>query len=294
MKASAPAKVILSGEHSVVYGKPAIALAVSPRIYVSLSEGEPFLSFPSLNVSGPLSSEGSLFSFFRRGFEVANIPQCRVDVSSDFPVGAGLGSSAAMACSFLKAALPNLESSEIGSLANEMERTVHGNPSGVDSAVCSSGGLIEFVRGAISPLEFHEFPLIIGYTGVRGDTLEAVSGVKRLLEQDPLMIKKINEMGELTLSVKKALLSGDLSLLGSLMTENHALLKQIGVSSSELDALVDAAISAGALRAKLTGGGKGGCMIALSDSEEVFDAISSSGGKPMKAFISKQGVRLED
>ncbi len=143
-------------------------------------------------------------------------------------------------------------------------------------------------------MDFKEVPLVIGYTGLSGDTLSAVSAVRSLIDKDPSAMKLINRIGELTLSVKKALLSEDLNELGSLMTENHSLLKQLGVSSPELDRLVDAALSAGAFGAKLTGGGRGGCMLALSDSEDVCTAISDAGGQVLKASISAEGVRLED
>jgi len=293
MMASAPAKVILSGEHSVVYGMPALAMAVSPRLRVSLSKGAPFLSFRALGISAPLSSEGSLFSFFARGFDVAGIEPCHVKVDSDFPIGSGLGSSAAMACSFIKAALPDSIPVQVASLATEMERSVHGNPSGVDPAVCSFGGLIEFTRGNISPLGFRELPIIIGCTGIRGNTIETVSHVRSLVDADPSMMDLIKKIGSLVLSAKVALLNNDLPSLGSLMTENHSLLQKLGVSCPELDSLVDAALSAGALGAKLTGGGGGGCMIALSGSDDVGIAIEEAGGQVLKADAEREGVRLE-
>lgn len=193
----------------------------------------------------------------------------------------------------MKAANPDLSSKEVARLATEMEKSVHGNPSGVDPAVSSSGGLIEFAKGNITHLGFRELPLIIGYTGIRGNTIETVSHVRSLVDKDPSMMDVIRKVGSLTLSAKDALLGNDLNKLGSLMTENHSLLQKLEVSCPELDALVDAAISAGALGAKLTGGGGGGCMIALSGSDDVALAIEEAGGQVIRASAEKQGVRAE-
>ena len=294
VKASAPGKIIISGEHAVVHGKPAIAGAISSRVYTTLEEGEGILSIPQLNIDSPLDSEGSIFAFFRRGFELLKKKPLTIKIDCDFPIGAGLGSSAAMACSFLKALEPDLTNERIQQLAHEMEKIVHGNPSGVDTAISTNGGLIRFQSGEIMPLPVRNLPILVGYTRMPGNTKKTVSKVQKLLEEKPETKKILDNIEDITLRCEEAILRGNQSLLGELLTENHELLRELGVSTPELDRLVKVALKAGALGAKLTGGGGGGCIIALSGEEKVVEAIRNSGGTVIKTRLSDAGVRWEN
>ncbi len=302
IQASAPGKVILFGEHAVVYGKHAIASAIGLRATVTLSPAkEPSLDIADLEIDSPLSPSkpGSLQDFFQTGIKIMGIPPVRIVVDSDVPIGSGLGSSAAMACAFLKAASAmkklELTPQELWANAQKMETVFHGTPSGIDAAVAVHGGMLEFCAGKISHFQSKELPLIIGDTGVSKNTKQTVSNVRRLYDAQREGTEKIlAEIDQISLAGKKALLENGLKALGKLMNKNHILLKKLGVSSPELDALVSSAVKAGAFGAKMTGGGGGGCMIAIAeDTAPVIRAIEEAGGTVLETSFSLSGARLD-
>lgn len=302
VQASAPGKVILFGEHAVVYGKHAIASAIGLRATVTLSPSrESSLEIADLEIDSPLSpmNPGSLQDFFQTGIKIRGIPPVRIIVDSDIPIGSGLGSSAAMACAFLKAAgaLKKVELTphELWANAQKMEKVFHGTPSGIDAAVAVHGGMLEFCAGKISRFECPEVPLLIGDTGVSKNTKQNVSRVRILYDSDRQKTEAIlDEIDRISLAGKQALVQNDLKAIGKLMGRNHALLKKLGVSSSELDDLVSAAVKAGALGAKMTGGGGGGCMIAIAeDTQPVVEAIEEAGGTVLETSFSLSGARID-
>ncbi|MFH1786892.1 MAG: mevalonate kinase [archaeon] len=298
-KASAPGKLILFGEHAVVYGVPSIVCAIGKRIFATVEPAKKSsLEFDSISISSPLDGELELLKFFKRGVGLIG-KEAKIRIDSQIPIGAGLGSSAAMACSFLKAASAefglNLGTAQIAEYALEMEKIVHGTPSGVDPAVSANGGFIEFQKGVITPLKPTNLPLIIGYTGKERSTKQTVSHVAELHREKPEMTGKIfSQIHEIVRKAKAEIqqASPDLGKIGKLMTRNHELLQKLEVSSAELDKLVGAALEAGAHGAKLTGAGGGGCMVALGG-PEVSEAIKNSGGIVIESGISKEGVRDE-
>lgn len=320
--ASAPAKVILFGEHFVVYGKPAIVMAVDKRAYVKAKprkDKKIYLNSLNLKVSGFF--EDDKFAPETGGLEAkAKLEPIKVvvektfqlcekrsgleiEIDSKIPVAAGLGSSAAVAAATAKA-VSSLLGVEIGEdevfrIAYEAERLVHETPSGIDPAIATYGGTIIFQKsvGIQRSIVGCEIPLVIGDTGLKRITGEFVAKVRKNKERYPSIINPIIETGgEIVERAVEALKKGELEVLGELMNINHALLSAIGVSHELLDRLVAAARRAGAYGAKLTGAGGGGCMIALTNREmleKVALAIRDAGGAAFIAEKSNEGVRVE-
>ena len=320
--ASAPGKVILFGEHFVVYGVPAIVAAIDLRaraIASARTNGSVRVEAPDLGFSGLFTPKG-----FRaeRGGERAGealkpifvaVDGVRralgrgegldIRVSSSIPIAAGLGSSAAVAvsasaatCAFLKG---SIDKELVFRAAFEAEKLVHVSPSGVDPAISTHGGLIIYKRGegirgleARAPLE-----LVIGDTGLKRSTGALVSAVRELRDRRPAVFERLlSAAEELVSEALRALERADIWAIGELMDINHGLLSAIGVSNMALEKLVHAAREAGALGAKLTGAGGGGCMIALVEEgqgPDVARAIERAGGRAFLARISEEGVRIE-
>jgi mevalonate kinase len=320
--ASAPAKVILFGEHFVVYGEPAVALAIDKRAYVSaqLKKDERIhIASAGLGVAGTF--KGERFQPEKGGSKarshlepVRNAVQqvlgrterkagVNVKIDSDIPVSAGLGSSAAVATSTVAAVSSLLEiglsRDQIFRMAFEAERLVHGTPSGIDPAVSTYGGTLQFQRGKdfVSLNVQANIPLVVGNTTLERSTGELVAQVRYVREQYQSIIDPIiNTGGKISLAAVEALKKGDIRTLGGLMNINHALLCAVGVSHETLEHLIYAARKSGALGAKLTGGGGGGCMIALAEGnklKKIAKAIERVGGTSFIAGKTDQGVRIE-
>jgi len=329
--ASAPAKVILFGEHFVVYRVPAIVSAINLRakaytrfrndkkVYVvsyDLKNAGYFKILPNGKLSSITVVRGGSRTIeelepFRivveKVFELSGVTHgLDLKIKSAIPISAGLGSSAAVVTASSAAVGEllglNLDNEEIFKIALEAEKFVHVNPSGVDPAISTYGGLVYFRRGdeknVVKKLNSSSnLPLVIGDTGVRRPTGAMVSAVRRLKEKYTHIIEQIIELGEyIAVNALRALKVGDLRTLGGLMNINHGLLSAVGVSNEALDRLVHSAREAGAYGAKLTGAGGGGCMIALtpkSRMEDVARAIMEAGGTPFTADISYEGVKIE-
>ena len=322
-QASAPAKAILVGEHFVVYGEPAIVLAIDRRATVTVetrSDQKIFIRSEDLDISG-FFENGKFFP--QKGGEEAGrklepvyavarevTQKCGVNtglnikIESSIPVAAGLGSSAAVSVASA-AALYSLYGSDkskdnIFQTAFKAEKIIHGTPSGVDPAISTYGGILWYCKGeSIRRLKVDvDLPLVIGNTRKDRSTGKLVAKVRSLRRRYPLIIGKVIKAGgELVKRSAEALNDGDLKALGELMNINHELLCALGVSSEELENLVHAARKAGAWGAKLTGAGGGGCMIALVSPEKlknVAEAIEKAGGE---AFITRKvdtGVIIEE
>jgi len=320
--ASAPAKVILFGEHFVVYGEPAVVLAIDKRAYATAQlrkDQRIYINSTDLRVSGTF--KGERFQAEKGGSKarlklepIKNAVQqvleraerktgVNVKINSDIPVSAGLGSSAAVATSSI-VAVSNLLGIELSRdqifyMAYESERLVHGTPSGIDPAISTYGGALQFQREKdfISLNVQTNIPLVVGNTRVERSTGELVANVRRIKEHYPSIIDPIIGVGgKIALDAVEALKKGDLFTVGELMNINHALLCAIGVSHEALARLVYAAREGGALGAKLTGGGGGGCMIALAEAgklKRVVKAIEQVGGTAFVAKKTNQGARIE-
>lgn len=324
-RASAPAKIILLGEHFVVYNRPAIVMAIERRAYVIAKPGADnriIVKSREMGASGAFTPSGEYQPIeggleFEPKFKPIHIVAKRIlslsgeetlgleiEVNSSIPVAAGLGSSAAVAVASASAISSLLEmhlsKDEIFRLAFEAERFVHANPSGVDPAISTYGGILLYRRGeGIRRLDAEaEIPIIVGNTGVKRVTGEMVSRVGDLWRRYPTIVERIMDAGENIVNLGvEALKSGDMRTLGELMNMNHALLCALGVSNDVIERLISAARRAGALGAKLTGAGGGGCIIALPEKgniQRIAEAIKGAGGEAFVTSRAVEGVRVEE
>ena len=296
---SAPGKIILFGEHAVVYGRPALAIPVAEvQTTATVSEnsrGGVWVEAPNVNLSSELSHlppDHPLVAVINSVFSALNIarpPACTIYLQSTIPVAAGLGSGAAVSVAILRALsaflakpLPN---EQVNKLAYEAEKLYHGTPSGIDNTVVTYCRPVYFIKGRPiktfrvgAPLTF-----IIGDTGISAPTKESVQVLWKLWESDKFRWEKVfDQVGEIAWDARQAIERGDATELGLLMDSNHALLQEMTVSSVELDALIETARKSGALGAKLSGGGRGGNMIALVRKENapaLAEALLSAGAK---------------
>jgi len=223
-----------------------------------------------------------------------------IGIASQIPVGVGLGSSAAVAVSTISATAKlfdvKVSKEDVFRLAFATENLIHGNPSGIDQMTSIEGGIVLYrVEEGFRKIKAKkDIPLVIGNTGVTRSTGDLVRKVRELAEERKGFFKPIAEScGEISLKAAKAIQNGNLNDLGMLMNMNHNLLVKISVSHEKLSHLVEAAREAGALGAKLTGAGGGGCMIALPTSEnaeDIVNAINIAGGKAYSVTLDKKGV----
>lgn len=278
-------KVILFGEHSVVHGRPALALAVERGAQVRLQPapaGSPTtLHIEPWNVdidTGAAPNPGR--ERLQQALRVARaLYDDDVEVSlhaeMHLPSGAGMGSSAALGVAVLRALDEAREhpraDAEIYERSLAWERVFHGNPSGVDGAMAVYGGMAIFKKGA--PLQRivprHPIRLLVGDSGTPGDTKEMVESVAHQLEREPARVGKLfDAIAAIVANGRLALEQGELKSIGQLMTMNHKLLCGLMLSTDAVEEMNAAVMEAGALGAKLTGAGGGGCMIALFDDPE--------------------------
>jgi mevalonate kinase len=299
VKASAPGKIILFGEHAVVYNRPALAVPVtqvhvdvevldSPRsgIWIHAPGIDLHADLDSLPADHPVGSV--ILKLFQR-FDILPSPALEISIDSTIPVAAGLGSGAAVSVALIRALSGHLNRSltdeEVNNFAYEVEKLHHGTPSGIDNTVITYSRPVYFIKG--KPTETFKvgkpFTVVIGDTGIQAPTKNVVSDVRRLWRHDQYNIERIfDEIAQISLIGRRAIESGRPELLGELMDQNHEHLRTLTVSSPELECLVTAARKAGALGAKLSGGGRGGNMIALVDqdrAESVSDALLSAGAR---------------
>ena len=298
--ATAPGKVILFGEHAVVYGRPAIAAPVGQvqaRAVVSAAPrrpaGEVLIQAPDIGLEDRLAELpedhplACAVNGLLNALNVTHIPACTVRITSTIPVAAGMGSGAAVSVAVLRALSAFLGSplsdERVSALAYEVEKLHHGTPSGIDNTVITFAMPVYFVRG--QPIQTLRLPtpfsLVIGNTGIASPTAVAVGDVRRGWQADPAEYEALFEqVGKIAQAARFAIEAGQIDHLGPLMDENQALLARMGVSSPDLERLIQKARSAGALGAKLSGGGRGGNMIALAagdNASEIARALLTSG-----------------
>lgn len=299
-------KVILFNEHFVVYGIPAIVSAIGKYTVAKASSFEvPELKLndnrdatPGYKEDKQEQQKTSINNIIKRMNIDFSGEGVEVELGGNLYAASGIGASAA-SCVAMARALSDyyaldLSDDEINDIAYEGEKGYHGTPSGVDNTASTFGGLIWFEKAETNIIEkislSNPIEIVMGNTGKIADTTAAVAGVKERKEKNPDKYKKIFDRAEnIAYLAKRALQEGDYKEVGKLMNEDHKLLQQIEVSSKELDFLVSVARNYGAFGAKLTGGGLGGSMIALTPGrelqEEVANAIEKEGFQALKTII---------
>jgi len=309
---SAPGKIILFGEHAVVYGRPALAVPVTqvhadaevidsnrPGIWIDAPDIDLHAELNTLSSDHPIAAVIHNFLFISRlspsplrpspggrgdGGEGVNIK-----ITSTIPVASGLGSGAAVTVALTRALSSHLDypmnNEEVSAFTYEIEKLHHGTPSGIDNTVVTYAKPVYFIKGqSIETFKVgHPFTIVIGNTGISAPTRESVGDVKKLWEADKTNWEGVfDQIGEIAKQARKAIESDKWNELGGLMNQNHALLQEMTVSSPELDTLVSAARKAGASGAKMSGGGRGGNMIALveaNQAETIARTLIQAGAK---------------
>jgi mevalonate kinase len=270
-------KVILLGEHAVVYGVPALAVGLERGVVARALGGE--AAEHALHVAGwgvtVRPDDGTDLGralealLGASGPHVAARPRI-VHAHVELPPGGGVGCSAAIGVAVARALDGAASLEAIMDRATAWERVFHGNPSGVDVAAAAMGGCLRFVRGVgLEPVHGAKaLHLAIGATGRASSTKVMVERVAALREGDRAGVeRRFEAITSLVVAAVAAIGRGDLAALGAAMNENHAHLAALGVSTAELEELVGGARASGALGAKLTGAGGGGCAVALASSE---------------------------
>jgi mevalonate kinase len=325
---SAPAKVYLFGEHAVVYGEPAVPCAIERRATVTVERrsdsqicvqandltldgftvtwGGRTDSRPDVDVPTPLieTAMGYLDGAIEQALEAAGESGIGFDITveSAIPLGAGLGSSAAVVVAGIDAATRELgvelAPETIADRAYQVEYEVQdGQASRADTFCSAMGGAVRVEGDDCRQLiDVPTLPFVIGYDGDAGDTGELVAGVRSLKDEYGFAADTVAAIGDIVRSGERALREDDIEEVGRLMDFNHGLLSALGVSARSLDSMVWAAREAGADGAKLTGAGGGGCIVALDRSEQTRTALEYTPGceTAFRAELDTDGVRVEE
>lgn len=324
---SAPGKVYLFGEHAVVYGEPAVPCAIERRARVTVESRDDDrlrvraadLSLdgftvtyngetgetPDVDVPTPLveAAMGYIDGAVEQALSAADVTDVGFDITveSDIPLGAGLGSSAAVVVAAIDAATRELgvelAAEELADRAYRVEYDVQdGQASRADTFCSAMGGVVRVQGDDCRRIDgVPNLPFVVGYDGGAGDTGELVAGVRSLKERYGFAADTVEAIGDVVVEGEHALRDGDLDELGSLMNFNHGLLSALGVSSRSLDTMVWAAREGGALGAKLTGAGGGGCIVALDRTHGAQTALEYTPGceDAFRAALDTEGVRVE-
>lgn len=305
-KWSAPGKMILFGEHAVVFGKPALALAIDLRISASVSRSDEY------TVNGrPMKKRHHAYISAALD-EAWGGPPINIDTISEIPSGSGLGSSAAVTVSSVAAMLSSkgrVSPEAVAKKSFAVELKVQGRASPTDTSTSTHGhgvlvspeetdGLLWRVENGdrvwnVHHCEVPQLDFVVGYTGIHARTGPLVAKVKKLVDQQKDAHSAVDRIGELVVEGAEALKAKDKRKLGKLMEENQGLLDGLGVGHSALDGLISA-VKPFSYGAKLTGAGGGGSMIALTDDVRgASEAIRRSGGEPIAVRVGGEGVRRE-
>ncbi len=284
-------KVILFNEHFVVYGVPAIASAIDMETVAIIEPSKRFRlnderkETPGYKKEKLEQQKDSLERMIKAvGVDISKNP-IKITLKGDLIAASGIGASAA-SCTAIARTLSSyfdldFSDERINEIAYEGERGYHGTPSGIDNTAATFGGLIWFETAKENKIERLDIEkpveIVMGNTGIVADTKKAVAGVRKRKKENPSQYEKIfKRAGDLASNARDVLIAHDLEKVGRLMDENHGLLQKIGVSSEKLDFLVELAREKGALGAKLTGGGLGGYMVALTPGKELQEKIANA------------------
>jgi len=302
---SAPGKIYLFGEHAVVYGQPAIACAIDRRVFTSvkLSDSRRFTidsagtrrNCPSEEFSYACCAAQAVKELAEGDFGA------EIAIRSQLPPSQGLGSSAAVTVSTIKALTEclgiTLQNEEIARIGYKVELKLQGKASPTDTFVSAIGGAAIVERSRPARLVRLDEPVIIGATGITRSTGDVIGSVALMKQQYPSLIGSImSSIGDITRLGQNKLTKKDVAGIGELMNINQGLLESLGVSDIALCKLIHAARNAGALGAKLTGAGRGGCMFAIArerDVDAVSEAMVREGAQVIKTAFSDSGLQIE-
>jgi mevalonate kinase len=300
-------KIILVGEHAVVYGKAAIAIPFPLKIRAKIMKSLGEITISSLLYTGTLDGMPKemkgVSECIRKALELLGKPlkDLNIKLISEIPMGRGLGSSASSATAIARGIYAyfgkEISQKELFFIVELAEAYAHGKPSGIDMMAVASDSPILFTKqeGARSIKASGPFYIVVADTGRIGDTRAAVEQVKKtqLLETNRIN-DAIDRIEEITEKSHQAILMGDSATLGHLLNKNHEELKELGVSNELLDQLVERAIRSRAMGAKLTGGGMGGCMIALAkdmkDAKNISKELLKGGATKVWYFSTDSEV----
>ena len=320
---SAPGKLMLLGEHSVVYGKPCIVTAVNQRIQATVElttlpagrQGKPFfeLNAPDVGVrtykkpmfklgKGEIPKGAKFVEIAVRNF-LNRTRGVKVTTKSQFSSEFGFGSSSASTVCVIKALSEltekKLSNQQIFDLSYKTVLDIQGKGSGFDVAAAIFGGTLYYITPGkvIQPLKINRLPLIVGYSGIKFDTVRLIDEVDKKAQKYPQVINNVyDQIGKLVELAKKAILTSDWQRLGELMNLNEGYLSILGVEGKKLSNMIYAARETGAYGAKLSGAGMGDCMIALAAPNKlaaVKKAITQAGGQMIDVKENVEGVRIE-
>lgn len=322
---SAPGKVILFGEHAVVYGYPAIVSAIDLRIRCIVKDSNQekiMLVIKEKCIDKQIKEDNDVTFFldFENGSFVLEKGKQHPDLDptfsfivneifkktkldyyplikyeSEIPIAAGLGSSAARSVATIASLFEyigeQVSQREICDLAFKAEKIVHGNPSGVDNTISTYGGIHFYENKEFIPIGLQEFPghIVIANSMIHRNTKEYVEKVGSLIKKEPEKYKDVLEkIGKITIEAKTSLIDTDIDRVGELMNLNHAFLEELGVGHPLLSKLVKILNQNGSLGSKLTGAGGGGCVIGVFDNlRKAIQATENIQDKGFQAFITK-------
>ncbi|MFH1424931.1 MAG: mevalonate kinase [archaeon] len=301
IKASAPSKLMLFGEHALLYGEPAIATAVDKRAHVTACE----LEKPRIVIERKESDESIDISIKDKSDHPiakavqATLKHLNKNVGIGIEIDNGVTDSAAIISAttgaVMKLLTDNLIKPEVAEVSYETGKLLNNGTNGIDSTVTTFGGTVMFEKGQGRTVPIHnDLSFVIGDTGIRSDPNELIAKIKTVAE-DPKVALMVFSIGSLVRRANNALIAGNPLEIGRLMDMNHVFLRNLGVSNQSLENIIEAAKETGAFGAKITGTGGEGTVIALTDKpNEVAKAMKEAGA--VKAFSIKsnqEGVRIE-
>ncbi|TFF89513.1 MAG: mevalonate kinase [Promethearchaeota archaeon] len=317
VSASAPGKCILFGEHAVVYGYPAISIGFNLKSKCTIERiknNRIQLEFKNFNDSYEfknfkhlLSESSFTHKQIKKGLKLISsrideeINNIKIEISSNLLIGSGLGSSASISVALMAAFDDfynlNLSKEELSHLAYEMEKIVHGNPSGIDNTTCTFGNLIYFQNNKFQVLKIPKnLELIITYTGIKHKTSKAIEYIKKVKDQYPVLTSIIlQNIGKITQIAKEEIKRENIKGLGLLMTMNQGQLSSLGISNHVISHIIDISLNNGAYGSKLTGAGLGGCVITIGNNlKELSSVLNENGYKNFLVEVDKEGVKIDE